>query len=296
MSKINILYWDEANFGDALNSVLIEELSGKKTQIKCRTKNNGADIIEAARHFLYMIRHAEYSTLKMIEWPWQKSLLAIGSIITWGNRKSLIWGSGFMSQRDTFRGGILYAVRGKYTDEKLRHEGFSGCGVYGDPALLIPLWISPSNEKKYKLGIIPHWKEVAYFQNLYGEKYKVIDLRTRDIHKIVEEITACEYVLSTSLHGIIVAHAYHVPALWIKKGYIDTDGFKFYDYFSSVNIEPYDGFQNIEYILKDELNWLTVFTQNKDKIQINNSIEMIQKNLLKSAPFILRDKYRRLIE
>src|SRR5690606_26837914 len=181
-------------------------------------------------------------------------------------------------------------------DEKLRKEGFPGTNIYGDPALLLPLWLNPQVEKLHKLGIIPHWKETDYFIENYGSKYHIIDLRTRDIEKVVNEICACEYVLSTSLHGIIVAQAYRIPALWIKKGYIDTDGFKFHDYFSSVEIPFYDGFENLEQILHEENYWKQLFQDNMDKAHINNSLEDIQSNLLKVVPFLLTEKYKEYIK
>lgn len=115
------------------------------------------------------------------------------------------------------------------------------------------------------------------------------------MEKVVGEILACEYVLSTSLHGVIIAHAYKIPSLWIRKGYIDTDGFKFHDYFTSVDIPVYDGFANIEEILADEVSWKSCFERNRDKAQINNSLAEIQSGLLKCAPFPLKEKYQKLI-
>jgi len=222
-------------------------------------------------------------------------MVSIGSIIAWAKKGAIIWGAGFMNNNEIFNGGKLIAVRGKLTDEKLKKDGFSGCNVYGDPALLLPLWINPETEKKYKLGIIPHWTETSFFQARYANKYKIIDLRTTDINKVLEEITSCEYILSTSLHGIIVPHAYHIPALWIKKGYIHTDGFKFHDYFSSVNIPFYDGFENIEKILESDDNWMDLFQKHADKALANISIVDIQKRLLRVAPFKIKKKYLDLI-
>lgn len=43
-----------------------------------------------------------------------------------------------------------------------------------------------------------------------------------------------------------------------KKGYIDTDGFKFYDYFSSVDIPFYNGILNFDSYLKDN-DWRGLF-------------------------------------
>src|SRR5699024_9384076 len=163
------------------------------------------------------------------------------------------------------KGGEVFAVRGKLTSESLVRQGFQKCDVYGDPALLLPLWLKPSSKKQHFLGIIPHHSEVDYFIEKYSDKYFIIDLRTTNVHRIVEEINSCERILSTSLHGVIVAHAYDIPALWIKKGYIGTDGFKFHDYFSSVKIPLYHGITDIDESLIDESKVFELFHENNDK-------------------------------
>jgi pyruvyltransferase len=290
MGKINLVYWDSENFGDALSPLLIEELSGLQAQHKLSplSKYN-------IKVFLKQLSKYEFHRLTSLLFPWQKTLLCIGSIMSWGKKNSDIWGAGFMNRNDAFKGGRTHAVRGKLTDEKLRREGFPGCAIYGDPALLLPLWIEPKGDKSYQLGIIPHWHEVDFFKEHYGKQYHIVDLRTRDVDRIVKQIMACEYILSTSLHGVIVGHAYHIPSLWIKKGAIDTDGFKFQDYFSSVNIAAYDGFENFDEILKDEKKWKALFREHQDKTLMNTSLAKMQSDLLRSAPFPIKEKYKNRI-
>lgn len=289
MKKINICYYSaDNNFGDALSPLLVEELSGMKTRNRVPYS-----VSRTLRNIVKCCLRFNFQVLKLIKYPRQKSLVCVGSIISWSNKYCGVWGSGFMNEAEEFKGGKIYAVRGKLTEEKLRKAGWISQGIpCGDPALLLPLWIESSEIKTDEVGIIPHYKEADYFIERYGDRYKIIDLRTKDISKIVHEITSCKYILSSSLHGIIVAHAYQVPALWIKHGYIDTDGFKFYDYFSSVGIEGYDGFSDLDTILgMSGNNWLSLFINNKDKTLINNSLEKIQKDLLQVAPFPLKEKY-----
>lgn len=286
--KINLVYWNEDNFGDALSPVLVEELSGLKTQLKHAYKNRLRIFLKA----VILLSFRELSTLLL---PWQTNILGVGSIITCGNKKSKVWGSGFMSDRGRMRGGEVFAVRGPLTAQRITEQGLEKCDTYGDPALLLPLWLKPSAIKKYKLGIVPHWKETVMFIEKYRNSYKVIDLRTKDVKRIVEEITSCDYILSTSLHGLVVAHAYNIPALWIKEGYIETDGFKFTDYFSSVDIPLYSGFLNTDLLLAKEQNWLNLFKFNREKSLIQVSINEIHRGLLKATPFPLREKYRKIL-
>jgi len=49
--------------------------------------------------------------------------------------------------------------------------------------------------------------------------------------EICELISACDVIVSSSLHGLIVADAYVVPSRWVApENSIKGDGFKFRDY------------------------------------------------------------------
>ena len=162
----------------------------------------------------------------------------------------------------------------------------------GDPALLLPLVYTPSKKQKTEfLKIIPHFTEYEEIKNLYSNKYTIIDIRTKDVESFIDEIVSSKYIISTSLHGVIIAHAFNIPALWIKKGYINSSDFKFYDYFSSVGITPYEGFKNIDEILSCTENIEKLFKQYSDKSKINVPIDTIQKQLLQVAPFKLKKQY-----
>lgn len=291
MKKINLIFYDLKNYGDAMNPFLFKELSGLEIQ----NKNYLPTLYKKLQRSFSYLTSLNRKLIETTVFPWQQSILGIGSIIRMSNKRTSIWGAGFMNQGEKCKGGKLYAVRGRLTSEKLNREGFPLCQVYGDPALLLPLWIAPEKKIK-KIALIPHFKEVEYFKEKYGDKYHVIDLRTKEVDRATQEISSCEYVLSTSLHGIIVAHAYGIPALWIKKGYIDTDGFKFHDYFSSVDIPFYDGFDQIDEILESEESCMSFFEEHADKANINNSLLSIQIKLLKAAPFPLKNKYKKFVE
>lgn len=285
--SIKLVYWNKPNFGDMLSPYIIGKLSGKK--IIYKDVYNGT--IYNIKKMLKILFCLKFKEIKSIHFRWEHNLLGIGSIISKGNKHSIIWGSGYINENQKFRGGIVYAVRGKYTNEKLKKDGFNGTSVYGDPALLIPLFISPSKTKDTDIAIIPHWSETDYFKERYGKKYKIIDLRTTNIKQVISEITSCSKILSTSLHGIIVSHAYGIPALWIRHNLLHDSNFKFYDYFSSVGIQEYEGFTNIDEILASKENYIFYFNNNKNKTLPNVDIKMIQNKLLSVAPFPLEIRY-----
>lgn len=289
MKCIKLVYWNGKNLGDYLSPFIISKLSGFPIKYKDYYTLGKKGQMNLVLDF--MLKKVTCRKLTETLFFFEKNVLGIGSIIAWGNKRSLIWGSGFMNQNEHIRGGKIFAVRGRLTNEKIINDGYKGCNVFGDPALLLPLIVKPALEKKNDLAIIPHWKEYDYFQNKYGGQYKVLDIRTTDVEYFVKELTSCKYVLSSSLHGIILSHAYNIPALWIKHGYIDTDGFKFYDYFSVLDIPFYNGYENFDQYLKNN-NWRYLF----DKHIINSlpkiDISLIQKKLLDVAPFHVQDKYK----
>lgn len=279
--KIKLVYWNKPNFGDMLSPYIVEKLSRKKTVYK-------SGYLGKLKSFKRLIKYLvlfQFKNISSILFPWEKNLLGIGSIISCGNEHSIIWGSGFISEKEDFHGGKVFAVRGKFTDDKLKGMGFQGTTTWGDPALLIPLLIKPAELKTYPIGIIPHWSEVDYFKERYENNFKIIDLRTKDIEYVIKEITSCEYVLSTSLHGIIVSHAYNIPALWIKKRTLHADDIKFKDYFSSVNIPIYEGLTKIDDYLASNHNWRNLFNENQEKCLPQVDIKTIQQKLLNCAPF-----------
>lgn len=281
---IRLVSWNEhPNFGDALSGYIVSRLCDSKIKLK----RAALPLVHFAKS---IIRYP--NLLPKFFLPFQKNLLAVGSVLNMGNSRSIIWGSGFMNGDDTFFGGKVCAVRGELSERKIMIAGGSACGVYGDPALLLPLIYNPDVKKKHKTGIVPHWRETDDFSTDFHDCH-IIDLRTEDAEAVIEDILSCERVLSSSLHGLIVAHAYGIPALWVRRGYIDTDGFKFMDYFSSVGISSYDGFAELQNILKSEDNIDSLFIRESSKALPHSSLKEIRSRLLDAAPFPLKRKYKR---
>ena len=280
--KIRLIHWrEQPNFGDYLSPYLVSKLSclvvlSKKAALPWK------NFLKCLIWYPWLIY--EYAL------PFQKNLLAVGSILNLGNSKSIIWGSGFMNYDDSFCRGKSYAIRGPLSERKIINMGGYKCGIYGDPALLLPIVYNPIIEKKHKIGIVPHWRETNYFFTNFTDSY-IVDVRTDKVELVVDKILSCEKILATSLHGLIVAHAYGIPALWIKHADTNTDGFKFDDYFLSVGIKPYKGFSELEEIINFEsyADWL--FDNNKDVTLPQCSVKEIQRKLLATAPFPLKKQY-----
>jgi hypothetical protein len=127
-------------------------------------------------------------------------------------------------------------TRGPLTRKSLIKSGGNCPEIYGDPALLLPLFCSES-KKEYDIGIVPHMKEYEMVKKKYPN-HKVINLNNQDPLSVAKEITKCRSIISSSLHGIICAHAYNIPCAWVKfSNLIIGDDTKFKDHYLSIGLE-----------------------------------------------------------
>lgn len=286
MKKVKVYWWnDSPNVGDAASPYVIQKLFGLDIVYCNPSLCIHKEIFKCLRN-LYRGKRYVIPSFKGYVYPWERGLFAIGSILDGSSYKTLVWGSGFRENYSRYRGGKVYAVRGKLTQSLLPHHIANKKELaIGDPALLLPLVYTPNKNVVHKIGIIPHFIDYDYFSSIYSHKYYIIDVRTSDVEEVIKQICSCRFILSTSLHGLIISHAYGIPALWIKKNWINSSDFKFYDYFSSVGIPKYEGFSNIDEILLDNSSIDNLFHRNKDFSLIHLNLQTIQENLIKAFPF-----------
>ena len=282
------------NFGDELSPYIVEKLSG------CRTYF--LKPFSFKKFFVDIIRYCKYIRNKNIRKRIlayslrKKVLLAVGSIIAEATDNCIVWGAG-ISSIDVMvnKKCEIRAVRGPLTIERLKVLDINTSNIaVGDPALLMPLLYKAVSVKKYKCGIIPHNVDFEYINGLYKdcENVLIISLRTKNVEKVIDEINSCGYIFSSSLHGLIVAHAYQIPAIQIevKHNQIGGDGSKFLDYFYSVGIPPYSPL-NVDYVQLDKLPNCT-----KEKLlPSRNKVKVMQAELLKSFPYCLCGDFEQLI-
>jgi pyruvyltransferase len=99
----------------------------------------------------------------------------------------------------------------------------------------LPL-ICNESKKEYDVGLVPHQIDYDWTVSQFPN-YHVINLTTDDPIKTAKEITKCRRIISSSLHGIICAHSFGIPAAWISShNRLKGDGIKFEDYYASINI------------------------------------------------------------
>ena len=135
-----------------------------------------------------------------------------------------------------------------------RFAGIACPKTYGDPALLCPLFYSPPKPRARKrIGLIPYIKDVnePWLHEPHSEpSVKVIDI-CGGIEKVVNDVTSCDGILSSTLHGLIVADACGVPSNWVRfQDEVPDRWFKYRDYMLSVGRperSPFhlEGFQSV---------------------------------------------------
>lgn len=170
-----------------------------------------------------------------------KHVLAVGSIMHNANYNSYIWGSGFISPNhipkklDTQK---IRALRGKKSFLLIKENydcNFKDVPL-GDPGLIMPTLYTPApNEKKYKLGIIPHYIDINKIpETVHSDNcVKVLNVM-QEPEKFIDELCQCENIISSSLHGLILSDAYGIRNKWaIFSDKIVGGGFKFLDYYST---------------------------------------------------------------
>lgn len=147
-----------------------------------------------------------------------------------------VWGTGFIESGSPHKSRFHYhAVRGRHSAQRIQSQAIE---TFGDPGLLADvLWPElKKTAKRHRVGLVPHYEDrtdakVQMLANTLGS-CTVIDVFA-DVTDVLRQITSCECVLSSSLHGLIVADAFGVPNTWIKLSEkIRGDDFKFRDYYS----------------------------------------------------------------
>jgi len=244
------------NFGDALNPILVNYITDK-------IPHNNKNILNVKNKPVYSI---------------------VGSILDNKNIKNLeVWGSGFMHEDGKFKEvpKKVHAVRGPLTRELILKQGVECPEVYGDPGLLVSKLYNPNFEKKFKLGIIPHYvdkgnKYVCYLKEKYPDEILIIDIQD-SFKNVIDNVNRCELIASSSLHGVITADAYNIPSLWIKlSDNVNGGNFKYRDYMLSVGRNQMEPF-----ILDKEYKLVTLFNKFEE---YNISINL--DKLLKVCPFV----------
>ncbi|WP_119083963.1 polysaccharide pyruvyl transferase family protein [Altererythrobacter sp. B11] len=169
-------------------------------------------------------------------------LRAIGSVVGSAGPRSRIWGSGSIDgaiPKRPIKAKNVFAVRGPLTRgvlEAATGQRLEGIPM-GDPALLMPKYYPTGADKRFAVGIVPHFsdeEEMRNMVNMLGSKDVIIINVRQNPTSFVDLIVQCDLILSSSLHGLILADAYQIPNTRIlgRKKLLGGN-FKFDDYYAT---------------------------------------------------------------
>ena len=233
-----------------------------------------------------------YQTSLYSRWTHQPNYMCIGSMIHDVTPETIVWGSGVIADDADHElkhhPKKVLAVRGKLTREYLLKRGIACPEIYGDPALLLPMFYPKNHsEKKYRLGVIPHiYDETNQYVTELKNNPDVLIISMKDYHdwhEIIDKICSCDMIISSSLHGVIVSDAYQVPNCWIEfSDKVIGNGFKFRDYYSAVG-------KNIQKPVKIKQSIILEEVMKYQKQWTAPCIDL--EPLLQACPFQLEKKY-----
>lgn len=218
----------------------------------------------------------------------KKHLLTVGSGAAKSYQNMTIWGSGVerelpqrfrrFFQKSWYRKLDIRAVRGPKSREYLMRLGHKVPEVYGDPAILMPLIYSDltgGGNEWYDISIIPQLVTEKGIREKYPDAH-IISMNTNDYKSVIDQIVQSKLIISSSLHGVILADAYGVPSVWYRGLGKDID-FKYLDYYASTGRKP----ETIPTTIEEAMN---------TKPLPLPDLKPLQEGLLKSFPYDLWDK------
>lgn len=238
---MKVYYWKkEKNFGDLLSSLLLKRFADIDSQWAA---------------------------------PTDSEIVIVGSVLEHMPKdwSGIIAGAGKLHEDSTlsFHNATILAVRGPAT---AKHIGAS-C-LWADPGLLADELVDVE-EKEYDLGIIPHWTDKELELNPTFLKYKPLIIRVSDDPvKTISEIGRCRKIVSSSLHGIILADAFgiprriEIPPRALSHPQQEGGLFKWRDYSASVNMK-------LEIGLTQEVNRNKVVEKQHELFDMFNEIKSI---------------------
>jgi pyruvyltransferase len=171
-------------------------------------------------------------------------LITVGSVIRTVRDGDVLWGTGlnggFPQMLHAPRHLNIYATRGPISFDFLRRGGFdvSRVGMLFDPGSLVGhLFQAEIAALRRHIGnpprdfiLIPHFRDETVMRELYPQYADRIRSVDAPFFETVSEILRSNLVISSSLHGLIIAESLGIPAIWLRSP-MGVDELKFTDYY-----------------------------------------------------------------
>lgn len=209
---VDCYWWTEIpNFGDRLAPLLLEKFSGIQPKWNTISRSRVATV---------------GSILEHIPPLWDGHILGAGKLFE--NSRLHLY----------LKTAKIWALRGPLSARDVPWCRYA----LGDPGLLADELVG-LQEKRYDLGIVPHWQDTTLakdprFQKLPAGSSVIIIDPTGDPLSVVRQIGQCRKIVTSSLHGMIVADTFSIPRRVEMCPGVLLDGgdFKFRDYSASIGL------------------------------------------------------------
>jgi hypothetical protein len=111
--------------------------------------------------------------------------------------------------------------------------------IFGDPGLLAGQVFERRPSRRRTVGIVPHlWhrSDPIVAQLATENNLRVIDV-TESPESVIKAIAECDFIFSTSLHGLVIADSFAIPNLWLEMSPGLFGGrWKFDDYYAAFGL------------------------------------------------------------
>jgi hypothetical protein len=224
-------HYTGSNFGDDAGPVLVGKLSGKDVCLWSVTRHDQGDL---------------------------SVLLSVGSVLGTASKHTVVWGSGAISAEGHFPrdslvsqdtsglisatplwdsgSPLVLATRGPLSRLVTMKEVTQIPLSIGDPVLLFgalfPRHSLTSEPPKHRVCLVLHYIDDK-FDKMFPTDMHRLNIKAPVID-FITSMVACRRVVSSTLHGVITAHAYGIPCLPIRLAEaVFGHSFKFDDHFRS---------------------------------------------------------------
>lgn len=209
--RVKHYYWNTvSNWGDGLNPYLLRRFAGLESEW---ASISHADVVALG------------SVLEHVPPLWDGHILGTGKLF--GDSRLHLYTNT----------ATIWALRGP-----LSASGIPGNYAIGDPGLLADELVTDEVDTRlYDIGVLPHWTDhdLVKRPEWYNEAWTTrIIVPDQSPLQVVREISRCRKLVTSSLHGLIVADACGIPRrLEYAKGLEHEGGaYKFQDYSKSLSM------------------------------------------------------------
>lgn len=175
-----------------------------------------------------------YGVLPIHRVPTRARLSGVGSVLEFlpPGFDGAIWGSGLIRDHPyPLPDAHVLAVRGPLTRDRI---GAPADAALGDPGILAARHVRRP-EPRWDVGLVPHGHHRSHAGFLALAESARSRVCVIDVHQeaaaAVREIAACRVIVTTSLHGLVTADSFGIPAVWTTLAPpLEGGSFKFHDY------------------------------------------------------------------